>query len=52
MNPDQALSVLDQAAARAPLTRDEHATVLRALACLREAVQTPQPQTPAEARHG
>lgn len=38
MTPAQAISVLDQATARAQLTRDEHATVARALQTIQAAL--------------
>jgi len=39
MTPEQALQILDQAAARAPLTRQEHAAVVRAIGVLAQMLQ-------------
>jgi hypothetical protein len=44
MTPDQALSVLDQAASRATLTRADHEAVLQALKVLRDLVSPPEHQ--------
>ena len=39
MTPEQALSILDQAAARASLQRQEHVAVQQAVAVLAEAIK-------------
>jgi len=43
MTPHEALQILDQAAAQAHLSRQDHAAVLEAVRVLRDAL-TPQPQ--------
>ena len=43
MTPHEALQILDQAAAQAHLSRQDHAAVLEAVRMLRDAL-TPQPQ--------
>jgi hypothetical protein len=42
MTADQALSILDQAASRAALTRADHEAVLQALKLLRDLVHQPE----------
>jgi hypothetical protein len=44
MTADQALSVLDQAASRAALTRADHEAVLQALKVLRDLAHPPEQQ--------
>ena len=43
MTPDQAISVLDQAASRAALTRADHEAVLQALKVLKDLAHPPEP---------
>ncbi len=43
MTPQQALSILDQASARAVLTRAEHETVVQAIQALAKALAPPEP---------
>lgn len=41
-NPNVALSILDQAAAKAPLPREAHATVLQAIEFLAKFINPPK----------
>jgi hypothetical protein len=43
MTPEQALSILDQAAARAPMSRQEHVAVQQAVVALAEAIKADKP---------
>lgn len=47
MTPEEALSLLDQAAAKAPLPRVDHVRVQEAVQALREALATPPAPDPA-----
>jgi hypothetical protein len=42
MSPEEALAVLDQAAARALLTRQEQITVMNAVNALKKAIEKPK----------
>ena len=51
MTPEQALDILDQAAAAAPLSRQGHMAAIRAVAVLRQALQ-PKAQERGDGRDG
>ena len=48
MTEEQALSILDQAASRAPLTRQEHVAIQEAVTVLAKAITPKQEAEPVE----